>query len=255
MQGSGALGTQQNGPASLALPRFTPRHQQILHNGVPEQDCAPCRQPRCCQVPVSVQPGSFCLLAACATGQGLGIFPMVQPSAPPPSLQVSSRASPGGALPGVCRVLAALTPAPMPQRGFAARGAEAKGWGSRETVVRSSSHKGCQLGLHHAVLCREPEAAVLAGLHLRCQTSHPQGPCSGSPSGYTAMTPAPQCPSGHQVCSPAIARAGLLLPIHWENSPKACGSSSRSRLCARLLSGFVFPKGFAVPLLGSAFLP
>lgn len=253
--GPGALGTWQNRPANSALLRFAPWPRQILRDGVPKPGCALRSRPRCCQVPAWVQRGSFCLVAACAAGRGRGTFPVVRPSVPPPPLQVSSRDSPGGARPGVCGALAALAPVPVPRRGFAfRRGLTPKAGGPEEPRSLASLVRAAG-----SVCIRRGSAGSLGLLSWQDHTY--EMPDFASPGALQrdpirVGSDVPSTLSWHQVRSPAIARAGLLLPIRGENGPKACGSSSCSRLRARLRSGFDFPEGFAVPLLlGWAFLP
>lgn len=91
---------------------------------------------------------------------GPGIFPAALPSALPPSLQVWSGVSPRGAVPGGCGVF--VLTSPCHGGALLPGGAEAEGWGSRRTAVPGSSPKGS----HRAGLCREPEAALLAGSRL-----------------------------------------------------------------------------------------
>lgn len=159
--GPGALGTWQNRPANSALLRFAPWHRQIQAGVYSAQPAtmlpgpgvgaarfllsrrSVCRRPG----PGDVPRGAAICAAASATGVEQG-----QPR----------RSSPRGLWGTRC---ARSCPCATEGLSFSA-GAEAKGWGTRETAVPGFSHQGCRLGLHHAGLCREPEAAVLAGSHL-----------------------------------------------------------------------------------------
>lgn len=180
-----------------------------------------------CRVSIS-RAGSFCPLSACAGGSGC-------------SLRCGSRTEqdqPGGARPGA---LAALTPS---QAGCATTGC-----GDRDAVLPSSSHPCCRLRIPQGS-ARSPRLPSGQDRTSDMPDLTARGLCSGSSLGCTVMSP-----SWHQPCSPAVARARLLLPICGESRPKACSSSSCSGFRAWLHSGFVFPEGFAAPLLGSASLP
>lgn len=224
----GAVGSDSSGGSEAvrssrhkAERPFAPRHGQVQ---VPTPGCAPA-------VPLPGQHQQSRLLLS-----PLGVCRRVRCS-----LRCGSRTEqdqPGGARPGA---LAALTPS---QAGCATTGC-----GHRDAVLPSSSHPCCRLRIPQGS-ARSPRLPSGQDHTSDMPDLTARGLCSGSSLGCTVMSP-----SWHQPCSPAVARARLLLPICGESRPKACSSSSCSGFRAWLHSGFVFPEGFAAPLLGSASLP
>lgn len=132
----------------------------------------------CSVQPVTALPGphssSSCLLAVCAASRDEGIFPVVQPSAPLPSLRCAGSQPRQGS----------LLRLPLCHGGaLLCRGAEAEGWGAerdflaplvRACIVRGSAESPRLLSWHN----HTTEIPDLTS---------PKAPQTG----YTAMSPAP----------------------------------------------------------------